>query len=289
MSNQTFNRRSILKKTGGAAGGLAAAGTATAVGAGTAAASGDDVTVTIYPRNTGPVPGTPSDVSNVHDAVDGFLTQLEDAGAIPGYQLDVSSDSLVDKYGDEYDLQPAGNCDGDWFNEAQNAIEEDSDEEDDVYLFVTKHSNFASATGNDAWKPDVTGFGWVGTNGDYDVTGDDVGRYKNLAIQEICHEIIDETEIDLDIDHEGHKEHSMGEIKASSFYSDSGPVTPGATFYEADDANNPCHDFDDHGSAAHQGDCDSSTLFYDELEWDGTHVQEVSDCTVEAIKATYSN
>ena len=286
MSDINSSRRNVLKTVGASAVGL------TTVSTGVSSASHlDSLSVRIHNRKD----VSDSTMDDIQDAVSGFLRQLYENSAIGGYVLKVDSKTLYDRYHgeemccnaldsyDKCDIELKDECDGDWFDEATNAVVHDPLMDEDVHLFATTGTNFASAYSPDneegeAWM-DGPATCWVGTAGDYDSTPDEVGRIKNLAIQEIGHTLIDDDVIDDrdSYDDAGEAEHALGTLVRPSYWASYGPVTPMATYYE-DDGVNPCGHHK--GNAIREGECSS------DINWNEEHTQEVTDCTIDAIRKT---
>ncbi len=262
MERNNTNRRNVLKKFGATTVGLGlASGTATA----THSVGGEDVEVYIsFAR-----PSDESTANNeVYDALDGFLTRLENEGAIPGYNLSVATYAWS-----EISKDPGRSddpCDpGPLYD---NVIE---NEHYDVRLYVTDEAMYAGAENEYAWE-DTAADAWVGTSGNYNVdTSDVTGRIKNASIQETAHTMIDHqcVEDPYTGGTHGDTEHALGKIY------DSSPRTyqasPMLVYYESSTAG--CRNNDLTG----KGGCKSPA------DWNKTHSQYLTDCTVTAIKKSF--
>lgn len=259
MLSNSIKRRDALKKIGASAAGTAVLGTGTA-------AAGGKLSIFIWPQRDSDT----DEVDNeVFDALAHFLLQLQDEGALSDLSLTAQNETLKSKYGITYD---DSKCDDDiWFSDFQQAIENDSFDED-VHVAVTDQSNFANASG-ECWGANGPAFAWVGTEGGYPHTTNETQRYKNLAKQEVGHVIINEERIPNDDDLD-HPEHALGLV------TDTGDSTPMVTFYEETPDHNPCYDL---GGESSNGNCSSTN------DWDGTHQRDVTQCAVDAVKATHDN
>ena len=263
MQKNGANRRNVLKKLGATTVGIGlAAGSASA----THSVGGDDVKVYIsFAR-----PEDSSTANNeVYDALDGFLTRLENEGAIPGYDLSVATyawSEISDDPGRSDDPCDPGPL---YDNVSENDYY-------DVRLYVTDEAMYAGAEHEHAWD-DTAADAWVGTSGNYNVDTDDVtGRIKNASIQETAHTMIDtECIVDpYDSDHSGDQEHALGKIYSGSpHYREASPML---VYYESSEAG--CRNNDLTG----KGDCTSTA------DWkEGTHTQYLTDCPVTAIKKSF--
>jgi len=259
MSDGNISRRNALKKIGATAG-------AAALATGTAAAGGQ-LDVVVWPHTT----SDRDEVDNeIFDSLADFLTQLSDNNAIGDFSLGTRDETLESKI-DNLDSIDS-NCDtSGWFYDFQQNVTSGAD----VHVAVTDQSNFANASG-ECWGSHDYGHAFVGTAGGYGETIEDTFRYKNLAKQEVGHVIINEDHISGSLDH---PEHALGTI------TDKGNSTPMLTFYEENTDgdgtdHNPCYDL---GEEATNGDCSSY------VSWDHYHTNEITQCTIDAVKATYNN
>jgi hypothetical protein len=272
---QAIDRREALKTLG------ASAGAITALGAGTASASHNHnendgrLYVRIWPQKDSDWYETKYEI---HDVLVNFLDQT----AVETWSVVYGSVTLKEEFGITYD---GGNCDYDsWWSNFQNAV---SDRKGDVHLAVTDQTNFANAESTEAWDQGQSddgdadysdgepGYAFVGTAGGYPHTSEDTKRYKNLAIQEVGHAIINSEYCSAS----SHPEHALGEVRSD------GKSTPMVTFYEENTDgdgtdHNPCYDL---GESASDGDCNAS------YDWDGTHTHEITQCTKDAIRQTLNN
>jgi hypothetical protein len=259
------NRRTVLKNFGVAAAGL------TAYGTGTASAGGKLEIVIWKQRSSDDYEAD----NHVFPALADFLEQLAAEDAVGDYSLRVEPETLNEKFGLSYD---DSDCDDDtWWDNFRQEIRNSSYDED-VHVAVTDQTKFANAQG-ECWGSHDQGFAMVGTEGGWDSTDEDVERYKNAAIQETGHVIINENHItnneDLD-----HPEHALGRLKVTDWDNYTGPSTPLVVFDEEEPGYNGCYEL---GEEATNGECASG----DWVDWDGTHVRDVTDCTIQAVKDTY--
>ena len=274
MPDKNITRRNVLKCAGAATAGLAAA-------TGTASAS-DDLVVRIHEREN----VFSWRLDQIKDALEVFMDDLVAWGAIDSYDLEIEDETLYDRYHGEYvdecsgltcDISQDENCEIQWASEAAEGIRDDWDQDGNLHLFVTSESNFANPVGGYSVWEDGIGFAWVGTAGGYDDTNYPVGRYKNLAIQELGHVLINADHIDEPAGwDDADKEHALGMLYPANGFDEPGPVTPMATFYE-EDGENPCSTMRE---AAGYGDCNA------DIEWNERHRQHVTTCTRRAIEET---
>jgi hypothetical protein len=255
MQEVNVSRREALKKFGASA---AAAG---ALSTGTVSAGGT-LEVHMWPQRS----SDRDEVDNeIGDALTHFLDQLYTNNAIDGWSLTYDANNLKEEFGITYD---GDNCDtGGWFYDFQQAV---SNEDGDVHIAVTDQTNFANASG-ECWGSNGPGYAFVGTAGGYSNTTEDVQRYKNLAKQEVGHVIINEDHISGSLDH---PEHALGKVRYN------GDSTPMVTFYEDSPDYNPCADL---GEESSNGNCSST------YSWDGGHQKDVTQCAIDAVKATNQN
>lgn len=280
MSENNLGRRSVLKNVGAAAAGF------TVAGAGQAAALSscyESLDIRVWPAYDNQLLNDYPEAYDIEDSLQDFVGQLEDADAIGTGTVTVNGDSINGEFGIGIGTENDG-CTYTGISDFQSAIY-DSNYDDDVHVIVSGQSNFASAShgDNNAYLDDDdsaevgTGFAWVGTDGPYPGTNEPVERYKNLAIQEVGHVIIKD---EYGASGTDQPDHSLGEIKKANFsypVGYTGPATPMTTYYEDEDDHNPCYDL---GDAAHQGDCDAAST------WNGSHVRQVTGCTIAAVKET---
>jgi hypothetical protein len=234
---------------------------AAALATGTAAAGGQ-LDVVVWPHTT----SDRDEVDNeIFDSLADLLTQLSDNNAIGDFSLGTRDETLESKI-DNLDSIDS-NCDtGSWFYDFQQNVTSGAD----VHVAVTDQSNFASASG-ECWGSNDYGHAFVGTAGGYDDTLEYTHRYKNLAKQEVGHVIINEDRIPSSANH---PEHALGEVRPDN------KSTPLVTFYEESPDNNPCASL---GESASNGNCN------DAYSWYGSHTNQITQCTIDAVKTTYDN
>lgn len=250
-----MKRRTALKKLGASA---IAAG---ALGTGTASAGGT-LSIKIWPNRSSDQDEAENEI---FDSLANFLDQLITAGAIDGYNLTVADATVQSLSGVTNTID--SNCGTDqWFDDFEATV---TDSSYNVHIAVTDRTNFASASSDDGWGSKAPSHAFVGTAGGYDSTNQDTERYKNLAIQEVGHVIIDESFINAP--NTSHKEHALGKVR------DDNKSTPMVTYYETNGDTNPCYD---PGTESENGEC--SSAWY----WTGTHTRSVTDCTIQAVKDT---
>lgn len=272
MSGDTTDRRTVLKTIGASTAGLTLA-----AGSGAAGNSGN-VDVLINPARQVDV----SIANNeVYDAVDDFLTQLVDAGAIPGYDLSATSFPMSSLYGN-LGRSPNKPCQpGALYDEYVN--ENGNDTSYDVSLYVTDDSWYGGGElnpGDGVWNS-TRQIVWVGTSGNYDGNPDSTTeRIKNAAIQEVGHAFIDDAEIDSADYYSGGQwhdaEHALGMIHDSTTSKPAGTATPMLVFYE--NSNTACGRSQD---LSGDGGCSTSA------SWDGSHTQTVTSCTIDAVENSF--
>jgi hypothetical protein len=256
MPDGNISRRNALKKLGTSA---IAAGALTT---GTVSAGGT-LSILVWPNRTSDRDEVDNEIFN---SLADFLDQLYTGGALDGYSLTTKDTTLQSLSGINDTID--SNCDtSDWFGDFESTVTDDSY---NVHVAVTNRTNFASASSDDGWGSKAPSHAFVGTAGGYDSTDEDTFRYKNLAKQEVGHVIIDESF--LDYPNTSHEEHALGKVR------DDNKSTPMVTYYETNGETNPCADT--LGTESENGDC--SSAWY----WDGTHTNEVTDCTIQAVKDT---
>lgn len=264
-----MNRRSLLKSIGTSTAGI---GITTGLASGR---SGRDVRVRIDPARDS---DTKLANNEIYDALDNFLGQLESNGAIPGYGLstpDRPMEDFVDDPGRSDDkCSPGGLYDNyvDWTEDHGYF---------DVALYVTDESFYGGGEvgSSDGVWTDPRSIVWVGTSGNYnvDINDDPKERMKNAAIQEVGHTLIDPSKIDSSDKYTGGEwhdaEHALGRIE-SKYGGYWNPATPMLVYYENSEAG--CRDNDLSGKGCHA---------YN--DWDKTHTQEVTGCTIDAVRDTF--
>lgn len=258
MSDTNTTRRGLLKKTGAVTGGLAI------VGSGVVSAS-PSLSVEINPLES----NTQGDLNAIEDRVDDFLMLVE-------YYCQYSGSSSVSfsydvTVGDEIDWDGSASECTQWISDLGAA--KHSEMYKDIHIVVSDVDRFARASENPDYKAwtSTTCFEYVGTSENYDsIVDNPKERYKNAAVQEMIHLMVDESVAD-NVSNGRHGEHTLGKIR------DDGSSTPALTFYENGNSN-PCwsNGGDD---LSGQSPCAGDT------SWNGTH-GSVTDCTLEAIKQT---
>lgn len=316
MSEETVDRRDILKGTGAAISGAALLGGSGAVSADSGSLTSDtdaelgatlshdwvDLQIWVQPLND-----DVSDyaVSLASKAINDMLNQIRshswDYDVVLSWDIQDDIGTIVDKYPniseDDIDTDCCDNpVDPDDIN--------DKNPDADLVFVVKSNGRWANATSTNgdledigAWN-DSVGIPWaaagpVTDDGDLrrdgdcydnhypaiDLTGveDDERRFQGAVMQETGHFLIHP-------DHSGdggsghHGEHGLGIIR------DDGSSTPMLTFYE-DERANVCEG-DEHSAL---GGDRSTDVCGDNSDWDGTVSLELSDCTLDAISETLQN
>lgn len=273
MPENIVNRRNVLKKIG-----ATTIGTTLATGTVTGAVSGDDVKVYIdFARSS----DESTAKNEVYNAIDGFLTRLENEGAIPGYELSIAAYPVEDFFSDPGRTSDECNPSGLYDNYVDEYNDGDNDDYWDLRVYVTDDAMYAGGEvgmSEGVWEEESK-IVWVGTSGNYGADTDDIsGRIKNASIQEPGHTLIDHTKIDYNYDSLAwnHQEHALGQV-----YDDSsryGLASPMLVYYETSQAGGSCNSTGLQG----EGGCTGLTA------WNSEHSQEVTSCTVDAVRDTMS-
>lgn len=267
-----LSRRSILKRGGGVAAALSTAG----VGSASSLSHNAAVSVTVHPLTDRVTNADEAYLENVQQAIDYFLSDVSDRlGWFFSYEVDVADDPLDEQYLDSYEID---DCPDGLDNNigVYDEIEEDPSKEADVHVVVTEQSPFAGVDGNEEYSEvwtDKPAVPWVGVDngGPYGTFIDRTERYKNAAIQEMVHVLVDPNETDL-VSDIGTQEHELGKIN------DEGESTPCLTFYQTDDAND-CNPNDLTNKGPDRCRTDN--------EWRYSFTRDATDCTLDAVMETY--
>ncbi len=283
-----INRRQMLKHAGAATSGFALVGSAQ--GKATQDSLGG-VLIKVWPQKE----SDHAKAEIVEDTLDDFISQLQSADAIGFSAVNKSTKSTFndgDVTGVEFnDCGPTNESYLDFQGDCYDIYEGDNYQNWDIHVLVSDETSFAGAdtggpfldfsNGMTSLDRQGLGFAHVGTAGNYPgakSNSDPVERMKNLSIQEVGHTLVDQRIVD-------DEDHHLGQIRAPTYPGHGpleGPVTPMATFYENNESVSPggCGMAE---NAADQGECDS---LGGEVAWDGTHTQEITNCTIDAIRTT---